>query len=77
MDVIYASPNSAILTRYHEPGVRELVTEQLQGMADGGATIISTRLWLVNEAGTTSSEAYRLDLSLIWDLDSRSLIVIY
>ena len=49
------------MTRYHEPGVRELVIEQLQGMADGGATIISTRLWLVDMAGTTN-EAYRLDL---------------
>ena len=65
--------NSAFLTRYHEPGVRELVTEQLQGMADGGATIISTRLWLVNEAGSTSSEAYRLDLSIISDFDVGSL----
>ena len=55
---IHTHLHSAFLTRYHEPGVREVVIEQLQGMADGGATIISTRLWLVDMAGTVS-EAYR------------------
>ena len=61
---IWNPPRSAFLTRYHESGVRELVLEQLQGMADGGATIISTRLWLVDMAGTTS-EAYRSELLLL------------
>ena len=61
---IWNPPRSAFLTRYHESGVRELVLEQLQGMADGGATIISTRLWLVDMAGTTS-EAYRSEQLLL------------
>ena len=51
--------NSAFLTRYDEPGVRDLVIEQLQGMADGGATVISTRVWLVEEAGTSGQGGYR------------------
>ena len=51
--------NSAFLSRYHQAGVREEVLGQLQGMADAGATIISTRVWLVTPLGESSSEAYR------------------
>ena len=40
-------------------GVRELVLEQLQGMADGGATVVSTRIWLVSAAGDADGEAYK------------------
>ena len=50
--------------------------EQLQGMADGGATIISTRLWLVDMAGTTN-EAYRLDsvpIKVIIELPMKNIL---
>jgi hypothetical protein len=45
---------SAFITIYDQPGVRQLVHTQLQGMADRGATIISTRIWFVTELGTTN-----------------------
>lgn len=43
--------HTAFITRYHDPAVRRTVRAQLQGMADRGATVISTRIWLVNEPG--------------------------
>jgi len=46
--------HSAFITIYDQPGVRQLVRAQLQGMADRGATVISTRIWLVTEPGTTN-----------------------
>jgi hypothetical protein len=46
--------HSAFITIYDQPSVRQLVRTQLQGMADRGATIISTRIWLVTEPGTTN-----------------------
>lgn len=45
---------TAFITIYHQPGIRGIVQEQLQGMADRGATRISTRLWMVTEPGTTN-----------------------
>ena len=50
---------SAFLSRYHEAGVRDEVLSQLQGMADAGATIISTRLWLVSSPDEPLIDAYR------------------
>jgi len=47
--------HSAFITIYDQPGVRQLVLTQLQGMADRGATIISTRIWFVTEPGNTNS----------------------
>jgi len=46
--------HSAFITIYDQPVVRQLVQTQLQGMADRGATLISTRIWLVTEPGTTN-----------------------
>jgi hypothetical protein len=52
--------NSAFITQYHDPAVRRTVQTQLQGMADRGATLISTRIWFVTEPGGTNfGEAYR------------------
>jgi hypothetical protein len=41
-------------TTYQQATVRQAVLAQLQGMADRGATIISTRIWFVTEPGTTN-----------------------
>ena len=46
--------HTAFITIYDQPSVRQLVGTQLQGMADRGATIISTRIWFVTEPGTTN-----------------------
>ncbi len=43
--------SSAFITQYHLPAVRQQVLAQLQGMADRGATVFSTRIWFVNEPG--------------------------
>ena len=40
---------TAFVTIYHQPQVRDTVRQQLQGMADAGATVISTRLWFVRD----------------------------
>lgn len=42
---------SAFITRYHLPGVRSTVQQQLQGMADRGASMMHTRLWMVTSPG--------------------------
>jgi len=52
--------NTAFLSIYHLPGVRDTVRGQLQGMADRGATLLHTRLWMVTSPGTSSPEAWRL-----------------
>jgi hypothetical protein len=44
---------SAFITTYNQPQVRQTVRAQLQGMADRGATLISTRIWFMREPGTT------------------------
>jgi hypothetical protein len=41
-------------TTYQQASVRQVVLAQLQGMADRGATVISTRIWFVTEPGTTN-----------------------
>lgn len=44
--------NSAFLTQYHNQSIRSVVLNQLQGIADSGATFVSLRIWLVSEPGT-------------------------
>ncbi len=44
--------NTAFISQYDTPSVRQTVLAQLQGIADRGATLISTRLWMVLEPGT-------------------------
>jgi hypothetical protein len=48
--------NTAFISQYDTPSVRQTVQTQLQGMADRGATLISTRLWLVLEPGTPNNQ---------------------
>jgi hypothetical protein len=43
--------HTAFITIYNDPTIRQTVLTQLQGIADSGATVISTRIWLVNEPG--------------------------
>ena len=57
--------HTAFITIYDQSGVRQSVLSQLQGMADRGATIISTRIWLVTEPGTTNfGETWRATFPL-------------
>jgi hypothetical protein len=42
---------SAFINAYDQPQVRQIVQSQLQGMADRGATLIHTRVWMVNNPG--------------------------
>jgi hypothetical protein len=52
--------HTAFVTIYDQPSVRQAVRTQLQGMADRGATVISTRLWFVTEPGTSNfGESWR------------------
>jgi hypothetical protein len=46
--------HTAFITIYDQPGVRQTVLNQLQGMADRGASTISTRIWFVTEPGTSN-----------------------
>jgi hypothetical protein len=46
--------NTAFITIYNQANVRQTVRTQLQGMADRGATVISTRIWFVTEPGTSN-----------------------
>ena len=56
---------TAFITIYDQPAVRSLVRSQLQGMADRGATVISTRIWLVTEPGTSNfGESWRATFPL-------------
>jgi hypothetical protein len=43
--------NSTFMSQYHKPEVRAQVLSQLQGMADAGAKVISTRLWMTGPVG--------------------------
>jgi hypothetical protein len=53
--------DTAFISQYDTPAVRQAVQTQLQGMADRGATLISTRLWLSREPGTPNvNGAYAL-----------------
>jgi hypothetical protein len=57
--------HTAFITQYNVPAVRQQVLAQLQGMADRGATVISTRIWLVTEPGTTNfGESWRATFPL-------------
>jgi hypothetical protein len=57
--------HTAFITIYDQPGVRPSVLSQLQGMADRGATVISTRIWLVTEPGTSNfGETWRATFPL-------------
>jgi hypothetical protein len=47
--------NTAFISQYDVPAVRQAVQAQLQGMADRGATLISTRIWPGLEPGTVNS----------------------
>ena len=44
--------DTAFISQYNTPSVRQAVQAQLQGMADRGATVILTTLWMVEEPGT-------------------------
>lgn len=57
--------HTAFITIYNDPTVRHTVQSQLQGMADAGASVISTRIWLVTEPGTTNfGETWRATFPL-------------
>jgi hypothetical protein len=45
---------TAFLTIYDQPQVRQAVQAQLQGMADRGATFLHTSIWPVTTPGTTN-----------------------
>jgi hypothetical protein len=51
--------STAFLTVYHNSDVRQKVLQQLQGMADRGATVIKTFILFDLEPGTTSSQTNR------------------
>jgi hypothetical protein len=42
--------NTAFVSRYHDAKVRSAVMEQLQTMADSGASVVKTTLWQVGGA---------------------------
>jgi hypothetical protein len=46
--------STAFISQYDTPAVRQTVRTQLQGMADRGATLISTRIWLTEQPGTVN-----------------------
>ena len=53
--------SSAFLSTYSDPSVRQTVKAQLQGMADRGATLMHTRIWLVDGPGESNTgQLYRL-----------------
>lgn len=57
--------HTAFIKIYDQPGVRDTVRTQLQGMADRGATIIFTRIWMVTNPGETDfGESWRTHFPL-------------
>jgi hypothetical protein len=48
---------TAFLRHYHNPAVRALVLQQLQGMAAAGADLLKTALWFVGGIETTTKNA--------------------
>jgi len=57
--------HTAFITTYDQSAVRQSVLSQLQAMADRGATVISTRIWLVTEPGTSNlGETWRATFPL-------------
>jgi len=43
--------HAAFVTQYGDPTIRATVQSQLQGIADSGGSVISTRIWMVTPAG--------------------------
>ncbi len=57
--------HTAFLMNYNQASVRAAVQQQLQGMADRGATIIFTRIWMVTNPGDTDfGESWRTHFPL-------------
>jgi hypothetical protein len=57
--------HTAFLMSYNQASVRATVQHQLQGMADRGATIIFTRIWMVTNPGDTDfGESWRTHFPL-------------
>ncbi len=57
--------HTALIMIYDQPGVRDTVRAQLQGMADRGATVIFTRIWMVTNPGETDfGESWRTHFPL-------------
>lgn len=56
---------TSFVTQYHAPGVRDVVRTQLQSLADRGATVIHTRLWMVvGPGGSDFGETWRAHFPL-------------
>jgi hypothetical protein len=51
--------STAFLTRYDDGAVRATVQQQLRDFADGGVTVISTRVWLVTDPAATGAPAWQ------------------
>lgn len=65
--------HTAFLKIYDQPAVRQTVRAQLQGMADRGATFMSTRIWMVTDPGSTDfGESWRATFPLT-DLEQANL----
>lgn len=57
--------NTAFVKHYDTPSVRSTVKSQLQGIADAGATVIHTRLWMVTSPeGDDFGDAWRTHFPL-------------
>jgi hypothetical protein len=52
--------NGAFISRYQDAGVRATVVAQLQTMADAGASVVKTMLWLVGTPPDVSPAAWHL-----------------
>ena len=56
--------NAAFISLYHDPSVRGAVIEQLQTMADTGASIVKTMLWLVGTPPDEPPASWHLSFPL-------------
>lgn len=57
---------TAFISTYNQPQVRQAVQAQLQGMADQGATLMHTRIWLVDGPGESNTgQVYRLGFPIM------------
>lgn len=52
---------SGFIRTYHSPDVRERVRAQLQGIADAGASLVNTTLWLVGPAESAGAQPWQLE----------------
>lgn len=50
---------TAFLSQYHVASVRDQVRSQLQAMADAGAHVIKTMIWLVAQPSDTAAETWK------------------